>query len=1597
MSQNKLKGFQFVLADEYEQMADDQKQGYMFFVRDNAEATEGKIYFGTRLYSSSVSSEDAATLADKIDALDMKADAIDTKTEANAMKIDAFKDMVEVIVEKIGVVKDQSDVIEQKIDDIYNDTNKMREEFEEVKTNAEEAIQKVDAETERAIAAEKVLQDEINKNSEELKAEASRVDGMVNQINENVASSINTLNQNMADGFNTINGGIAAEITERKAADEELEAKKVAWSSKDDHRIILENHKNLLGTSTEGNTYNLAMISKWNIADFGSSHLHLNLNSIDVPTVQLSGQSGEEAKHIAFSEDVPSITTVETLVNAEKDRAMEAESNLQTNINDNRNAMVQIQNGLQANINANTNAMVQIQNGLQANINANTNAINAEITARQNADAALEQKIAAINVDGLKAGIEKNASDIATVNTNLVTAINDINKNVFDGFNTINGGIATEIEERKAADEELEVSTKKNASDIATVNTNLVNAINAINQNIADGFNTINGGIATEIEERKLADETLQAKINEIGVEGMKADIKKNASNIATVNTNLVTSVNAINKNMADGFNTINGGIDNEIRPEIILLRNEMDTISLVKQSDLQYALKIGDRIAGTIDIPKEQWLKYISYDGENKVLKFTVETTEGDVETEINISDLVDVYLAGNGLELAGNVFSVKLDTASQKYIEVSENGIKVVGIDEAVKKLEDEKVSWTNIATDENPGRKAILLKNHDTILGTSTTGATPSILMLNKWDVVDLGTPQFPINLNTPAGVRPTVQEAGQSGADAYQIAYVSDIEAANTAIAAETEARSAADTQLQADLAQEGTARSEADAELQTNIDAVNTIVSELQTALTTETEARSKGDTDLQETLSQEATSRIEADTQLQDNIDAANTSIDELKEKKVDWIDIATAENPGRKAILLKNHETILGTSTTGATPNLLMLNKWDVVDLGTPQFPINLNTPAGVRPTVQEAGQSGEEANKIAYLSDIDVANTSITELQDSLSNEIANREKTDEINAQAIAAETENRKTVIESLNTQISSINESLALKAEKSEIPTALPNPNALTIKYNGIEAFTYDGSSAETGNFIVNAGTVVMSDTDTKTIASKLSEIDSSIESITNDLESEVAQRTADDTKNAEAITAETTAREADITDVKNSIAALGIFDMGDFTTLEAASERACNGGVYDNKNYRILKFTVGGKKTGTIINAVDDYKTEQYMYYDMHRYRRSFNRVGDNAYVTNWAYDCERLFPGKGIRSTLLFALNESSNSDSVKEALTYPNGDGVLTKSDLEACIANGMFLLDMDTNSMFSVGRTTVNSHYTFVSVDFGSIVSPDANAIANPTINSVIIDITNEGVYSVFKAGNKIEPLTKEWEKLPFEAQPSVLYSVSDRIYSQTTILGWFDCETVAELKEKAMNTALLNMNYLNSGDKYVRIPVHLFEFKNNDSQIHFETIGITVFGDEAVKYDIVANLDGTIISGNSNVQITKEPLIQKDVYVLNNLTNLEQDASHDLIAAAIGNIDDLIEAIRNKKMIVDYNSTTASFIVFNYALSTSNESVKVVNLVSYQYPNITRLYQIQFVSDQYALGITEREMVLKSDYDEKISNLEQRIAALEGASA
>ncbi|MCD8030849.1 MAG: hypothetical protein LUF85_08545 [Bacteroides sp.] len=68
--------------------------------------------------------------------------------------------------------------------------------------------------------------------------------------------------------------------------------------------ILLKNNKKLFGTDTEGEVYNLAMINRWGIVDFGSASMPMNFTANSRPTVQLSGETGSEAHPIAFVEDI---------------------------------------------------------------------------------------------------------------------------------------------------------------------------------------------------------------------------------------------------------------------------------------------------------------------------------------------------------------------------------------------------------------------------------------------------------------------------------------------------------------------------------------------------------------------------------------------------------------------------------------------------------------------------------------------------------------------------------------------------------------------------------------------------------------------------------------------------------------------------------------------------------------------------------------------------------------------------------------------------------------------------------------------------------------------------------------------------------------------------------------------------------------------------------------------------------------------------------------------------------------------------------------------------------------------------------------------
>lgn len=643
----------------------------------------------------------------------------------------------------------------------------------------------------------------------------------------------------------------------------------------------------------------------------------------------------------------------------------------------------------------------EVPGDIQEQLSALENKVTEEASAREEGDAKLSEKIEseASRVDGMVNQINENvASSIETLNNNLVQAIE-----------TINGGVAAEVTNREEGDAklqaaidelaekvngegadltELEGKIEKNTADIATVNNNLVEAVNNINKNVADGFSTINGGIDNEIRpelEKAVKYEDTATEQNP----GRKTIFLNNHDNIcgkttdgSAVNIAMVSKWNKVDLGSSSVEINLNGSAE---RPtyndskQIALLEDvhgNMETIALVKKDDLTYELQVGDKIAGTINIPADQFLKSVEYSAEDKSLTFVFNTSEGEQTSVVDLSSLVDTYVAGNGIELIENGFSIKLDPSSESYLSVSEAGIKVEGINEIKKNVQEvaanlvtvnenlassidainkKAVKYEDIADSNLPERKAIVLKNGDVILGGNLEGGTSSLVQLNRWGVADFGSSSVPFNINTPKDVRPTVQEAGQSGEEAHKIAYLSDI------------------------------VDSSADLE-------------EIKEALS---EKADKSDVDA---ISEKLDSKADKD------------SVVEYKEF-----------GEGRKTIQLANYDSISGIDTKGTGHNLAMVSKWDKADFGAPGLELNLNGSAE-RPTYNDT-------EEIALVKDIQVSSSDIEELKAAVEG------KADKSELEAVQGEVALKANQAD-VDFQVNAINDKLAEKADKTELEEAV---------------------------------------------------------------------------------------------------------------------------------------------------------------------------------------------------------------------------------------------------------------------------------------------------------------------------------------------------------------------------------------------------------------------------------------------------------------------------------------------------------------------------------------------------------------------------
>lgn len=91
----------------------------------------------------------------------------------------------------------------------------------------------------------------------------------------------------------------------------------------------------------------------------------------------------------------------------------------------------------------------------------------------------------------------------------------------------------------------------------------------------------------------------------------------------------------------------------------------------------------------------KDGMLADVSYNADTNTLTFQWNTEAGITEDTVVLSDIIEPYTAGNGLELSGNEFKVKVAEGSENYLTVDSNGIKLSGVAAAIASAKGEAIS--------------------------------------------------------------------------------------------------------------------------------------------------------------------------------------------------------------------------------------------------------------------------------------------------------------------------------------------------------------------------------------------------------------------------------------------------------------------------------------------------------------------------------------------------------------------------------------------------------------------------------------------------------------------------------------------------------------------------------------------------------------------------------------------------------------------------------------------------------------------------------------------------------------------------------------
>lgn len=384
------------------------------------------------------------------------------------------------------------------------------------------------------------------------------------------------------------------------------------------------------------------------------------------------------------------IDMVNAAVATEKERALQAESDLQTHINTEEAARIDGDNDNRNAIEAETLRATNAETELRTNLKAEVDRAEGEeariesLLTDEIARATAKEGELNAKIDDTNAHLLEEINRASLAEQALEDAIKLEEKTRRDNDDALQGQITTlnqalqaESTERATQDLLLSQRIDENAKQIKE------NKVSSSRKTITITGPTENGtNIDVNVDNKTIV-------VNESGTLSVSSDalvqyIGENAINVSDVTGGVKTISLVVNPNDKILTNDVQG-----LLATLSLKWNHADATG--QKDEIQLIGKDGVVISriDVADFIKDGILDNVvlnSADANNPYLSFTFNSASGKETINVPVKDLVEIYYAGNGLELNENTFSIKIDNSSEVFLTVSNDGLKLSGVQTAI-----------------------------------------------------------------------------------------------------------------------------------------------------------------------------------------------------------------------------------------------------------------------------------------------------------------------------------------------------------------------------------------------------------------------------------------------------------------------------------------------------------------------------------------------------------------------------------------------------------------------------------------------------------------------------------------------------------------------------------------------------------------------------------------------------------------------------------------------------------------------------------------------------------------------------------------------